>query len=107
MSEKVKVSKEVAEAIESAKSVYSEESIVNIAIKKSFVAEKEPLNNINPYIIVKMLLHGYEIEQTPEEIWDKRKEEARNNISSHAYHEGFYEAITWAEDNFQIKGVNC
>lgn len=66
MVRKLKVSREVADAIESAKLLYTKENIVDIAIAKLFVAELNLLNNINPYLIVEMLLHGYEIEETPE-----------------------------------------
>ncbi|WP_433959340.1 hypothetical protein [Cytobacillus horneckiae] len=68
MAEKVKVSREVAEALESAREIRSDETITNMCIARSFVADQEPLNKLNPYIMVKILINGYEVEQTPEEL---------------------------------------
>ncbi len=76
MSEKIKVSQEVADALDLAKKKYSDEIIVDMNIKRSFCGDLACLDNLHPYKLAKILVLGYEIEQTPEEKWAQKYKDA-------------------------------
>ncbi|PFW41339.1 hypothetical protein COL28_20630 [Bacillus thuringiensis] len=106
MSEKVKVSCEVADALELARVIRSDETITNMCISKSFVEDQSPLNNLNPYIMVKILINGYEVEQTPEE---KLMNHYKECVYSHTtddqiYARGIKKAVNIL--GLEIKGIN-
>lgn len=68
MSVKVKVSREVAEAIEWVKKNSTFEQAMSIQLEKIWVDKKiVALNKLNAETFAKAFLDGYEIEQTPEE----------------------------------------
>ena len=105
---KVVVPKEVAEAIESAKSIRSEEVIVNMSIAKSFVGEQAILNSVNPYTIVKMLLNGYEVEKSPEEKvreYYGRKRQRRNGLLCGIEREHLEVSMHTVQETLDLLGI--
>ena len=69
MGEKVKVSREVAEAIESAFEVSNKEQVLEDHARSGMWQNKEflPLNNLSLLEMAAIVINGYEIEETPEE----------------------------------------
>lgn len=71
MTEKVKVSKEVAEAIEFLKKEfdYNFEAFMKVSLNDGWHINKNctPLNKISVEDLAKILINGYEVELTPEE----------------------------------------
>lgn len=115
---KVTVTKEVAEAIESAKSIRSEEVIVSMSISKSFVGEQAVLNDVNPFTIAKILINGYTIEKSPEEKVREYYDTCRSNwhtadeigdLGQAEYLNGQSSGVSIALDilGIKIEGVNA
>lgn len=66
--DKIKVSREVFEALESTKNwADRDNSLIRHAFNKSFKCKREVLNHITTIDIAKMVLFGYEVKETPEE----------------------------------------
>lgn len=70
MTEKLKVSREVAEAIESNLNLISKEKLLKEHAKPcEWITEKyESLNDVTLWEMAKILINGYEVEMTPGEI---------------------------------------
>lgn len=86
MTEKLKVSREVADAIEAARKSMSDEALLTyhaegIVTSESFWVAKEiaALNQLSPYQLATALLVGYEAEMTPHEYVTKHYNIAKRN----------------------------
>lgn len=83
MTQKMKVSREVAVAIEAARKSRSDEALLTyhaevILTGESFFAEKEiaTLNQLSSYQLATILIVGYEVEMTPAEIINSKYQKA-------------------------------
>ncbi|WP_107842026.1 hypothetical protein [Metasolibacillus meyeri] len=112
MTEKVKVSREIAEAMNSALKEYTKEVIVDTVIKKGFTGIREPLNRLGAFNISKMLVRGYEVDKITDE---KEAKEYLSKIYNHnlihdrtdtniAFADGIEFAINLL--GIKIKGIN-
>ena len=81
MTEKLKVSREVADAIECVKrECYGFDNAMNIHIKNGWTSEeKMPLSQITAEQLATALIVGYEIEMTPHEYVTKHYNIAKRN----------------------------
>ncbi len=115
MAEKVKVSREVEQALNAALEEYDGDK--NLVIENhnyDWVFECAVLNNFDTLEIARMLINDYEVEQTPEEEIAEVYQEAKQNfrfkksISNAAFNEGICDGIITTLDllNIKIDGVN-
>ena len=66
--EKVTISKKVADAIEKARKGYGDRQILEVAFDPNNSWETvgaKPLNDVDPMLLAKALVNGYEVERTP------------------------------------------
>jgi hypothetical protein len=113
--DKVLLTKEQAEAIESALVLNSRNYIVDWKTKNLFTGKREPLNNMELDTLIRALYVGYELEPSPEEKLAKIFHEAKDFYKKHmvgpsgSFHAGQLEGIVITLDlfNIQVKGVNC
>ena len=122
MTEKLKVSREVADAIEYLRTTVADEAIMkdhaDTVVNNSPWAKKcAPLNKISLLDMASMLTNGYEVEMTSHErimkAYNAAKRTkngsfARTNDATYCYHSGVMTGITTALDTLgiKIKGVN-
>lgn len=113
MAEKVKVSREVADAIEYVKECYVNpfETIMRIKSHGGFVEKKTVvLNTVGFLDLGQIMINGYEIEQTPEEKLLISYIENQEKWVNYAglWNKGFVEGIRFAINtlNIQIEGIN-
>ena len=111
MNEKVKVSKEVAEAIEREKrklNGYNDNQLFSTLFENKINRRVPELIGIGSIEFAKMLLNGYEVEQTPEEKilaeYNWRKP-FNCGIEGRIYREGMKFVLN--AYNIQIQGVNA
>lgn len=111
MTEKLKVSREVADAIEAARKSMSDEALLTyhaegIVTSESFWAAKEiaALNQLSPYQLATALIVGYEVELTPHEViaseYVTRQQDWINNM--HLHSKGFVEGIEFTLNTLGI-----
>lgn len=108
MTEKLKVSREVADAIECVKrECYGFDNAMNIHIKNGWTSEeKMPLSQITAEQLATALIVGYEVETTPHEVIAKEYIELLTDTSY--YGDGFADGIEFTLNTLGItvKGVN-
>lgn len=116
--DKVKVSPRVAEAIEYVKTeTGTTEEAVTYYVLGDFARKdiREVLNNVPFITIVRALVDGYEVEQTPEEkiaeLYFECHKKTTSCVAPPSYNEyvGVMTGITLTLDHLgmKIKGVNC
>lgn len=115
MTEKIKVSREVAEAIEYLLShkhyEYTKEKLLTTHAKmekypkRSWADEANPLNDIDLLVLAEILVNGYEVELTPHE---KVREFVEGYQDIDDFSHGIRVGITEVLDmlNIKIEGVN-
>lgn len=113
MVEKVKVSREVAEAIEYLLNHkdygYTKEKLLTTHAgmekysKRSWVEEARPLNELDLLVLAEILVNGYEVETTPEE---KVQELYWSYINGGHQSEGAAIRASFTLYGIQIEGVN-
>lgn len=70
---KIKVSRTLAEALDDVRETHNDERILNLHVQTKFDASKSwgtgwtPLNDLTALELSKILIYGYEIEETPHE----------------------------------------
>jgi hypothetical protein len=105
--EKVKLQKEVAEALEFAKSKVSKEDIVRWHVDHIWTDDEKPLQSLSLDHLITALYVGYELEVSPEE---KVKEYFLNHLKleDQVYHNGVLNGILKTLEllNIKLKGVN-
>ena len=117
MTEKLKVSREVADAIEAARKSMSDEALLTyhaeeIVTSESFWVAKEiaALNQLSPYQLATALLVGYEVEMTSHEaIATEYIASQQDWVNDNCLHsKGFVEGIEFTLNTLGItvKGVN-
>lgn len=113
--DKVKVSSEMAKAIEGALDEYSSDpNQVLENHRYDWISECVPLNSLNHLELAEILLKGYEVEQTPEEKIQQYVKDAQNTLEEYAaldvrkWSEGKIQGVIFALDTLgiKIKGVN-
>ena len=115
MTEKLKVSREVAEAIEAAKKDMDDELLLiyhaeGRVTSESFWAAKKlvQLNQLSPYQLAIALIIGYEVEPTPHEIIKADYENALNHrkTTHNDYRERFFDGyLVGVEDTLATLGI--
>lgn len=112
MTEKLKVSREVADAIERVKINFSFEEIIASQIKKNLKGAPKwtgyfkPLNNLSAEQLATALINGYEVEITPHEVI--AKEYIGLLADTSYYGDGFADGIEFTLNTLgiKVKGVN-
>ena len=106
--EKVKVSKEVFEALENVQNTFDFDAIMRINCGGGFSSEKYiVLNDLSSESVAKLLILGYELEETPEEKLSKHYDVMKKHIVDpfdHGYVAGIESAIRML--GIKIKGIN-
>lgn len=118
MTEKLKVSREVADAIEAARKSMSDEALLTyhaegIVTSESFWAAKEiaALNQLSPYQLATALIVGYEVEMTLHEVIERRFCDCfgcEGLGEDRLYDDGFAAGIEFTLNtlNITVEGVN-
>lgn len=115
MTEKVKVSRELATAIETALEYCGSKNDVLQEHIDTWSDDCIPLNSLSFLELAEILVNGYEVEQTPEEKWEGIYKEASRKLGTFNYSEhedarieGLLEAIEemTKDFNLKIKGVS-
>lgn len=106
MTEKLKVSREVADAIEYIKNLNSiEEILVNHSVDAdAWVREAKAVNDLSLSELATALIAGYEVEMTPHEViaseYVTRQQDWVNNM--HLHSKGFVEGIEFTLNTLSI-----
>lgn len=112
MTEKLKVSREVADAIEYIKTLNSiNEILINHAIADdAWIRKAEAVNNLSIGELATVLIVGYEVEMTPHEIINSRYNTSQQDWvnNKHFHSKGFAEGIEFTLNTLgiTIEGVN-
>ncbi|MCT6924594.1 hypothetical protein [Metasolibacillus sp.] len=114
MNEKVKVSREVAKAIEYVKENYKFESSLRVHLSENWHSSHlRCLKELSTEAFVSLLLNGYEIEETPEEkllatYQRQRTWQETNDPYDRRAHTAYGNAIVYTLDTLgiKIKGIN-
>jgi len=117
---KIKVSKEVAEAIEQLRKTMDDDKILYASTSPIldlglFKRKEKPvvltLREISPMILAASLVNGYEIEDTPQEIINARIKEINGTFVVFSDERRILDAemrgIKLVVDAFNLKGVNA
>ncbi|KYG89018.1 hypothetical protein A0U40_13405 [[Bacillus] sp. KCTC 13219] len=115
MNEKVKVSREVAEALRTVLPNGNIGACIEMHVKGWEYKPKLPLNKLTTEEFARCCLIGYEIEETPEEkllkefeLATERSETPTNDLYVNGYWNGIRESILATLDilGIKIKGIN-
>lgn len=115
MTEKLKVSREVADAIERVKINFSFEEIIASQIKTNrkgapkWTGYFKPLNNLSAEKLAKALIVGYEVEMTPHEVIAAEYADRRKSVTVKlGFNEGVMIGIKFTLNTLgiTIEGVN-
>lgn len=111
MTEKVKVSREVAEAIEFLKKEfdYNFEAFMKVSLNDGWHINKNctALNKISVEDLAKILINGYEVEQTPEEKVEEYYKKLLNSDDTQCKNMALAVSHSLSLLKKRIKGVNA
>ena len=111
MNQKVKVSKEIAELISSEVIAYGGSEVflqIHAKVDTPWKGYQKPLNKITVWEMANILINGYEVEETPEEIVKRKYLLSKSNFVNSEWDAGFVSGINYLLEkmDIKIKGIN-